>query len=175
MLVACSSNPTPKPPAYVRVDFPEKTYRDYQPADCPFEFEIPDYAKIEKDSNSCDFIIEFPKYRGEVFFHYLPITQEASLQNLLDDMHKLAYQHQVKASSINTRASEDTASNKYILEYSLEGNVASNFQFCITDSTQKFVRGSLYFRAKPNQDSLQPVLDYIRKDLDRMISSFKWK
>ena len=43
------------------------------------------------------------------------------------------------------------------------------------DGTRNFVRGALYFNFLPNNDSMQPVIDYIREDIDQMINTFEWK
>ena len=59
--------------------------------------------------------------------------------------------------------------------YDIEGNAASSIQFFLTDSTKHFIRGALYFNAVPNTDSISPVVDYIRKDIYRMIETFEWK
>jgi len=37
------------------------------------------------------------------------------------------------------------------------------------------LRGALYFNEQPRLDSIQPVLDFVKKDIDVMIRSFKWK
>ena len=53
--------------------------------------------------------------------------------------------------------------------------VATPLQFYLTDSTDNFVRGALYFNFVPNNDSMRPVIDYLRQDIDRIINSFEWK
>ena len=35
-----------------------------------------------------------------------------------------------------------------------------------------FVRGSLYFNNIPNQDSIQPVLDFIKQDIEHIFETF---
>jgi len=44
-IIACRENYTPKPPGYIKVDYPEKKYSlyDLNPA---FRFEYPDYAVV---------------------------------------------------------------------------------------------------------------------------------
>ena len=56
----------------------------------------------------------------------------------------------------------------------MEGNVASNYQFFLTDSTNRFFRGAMYFNMRPNADSLQPVTDFVKADLEVLIESFEW-
>jgi len=48
-------------------------------------------------------------------------------------------------------------------------------QFYLTDSTKNYLRAALYFNTQPRLDSIQPVLNFIKKDIDVMIGSFKWK
>ena len=59
--------------------------------------------------------------------------------------------------------------------YKLEGNTASAIQFVLTDSTQYFFRGALYFNAAPNKDSIAPVLQFIEKDIIQLMETFKHK
>ena len=58
--------------------------------------------------------------------------------------------------------------------YELEGNTASAVQFFLTDSTENYLRGALYFNVKTNRDSLQPVIDFLRIDINKFIKSFEW-
>jgi hypothetical protein len=53
--------------------------------------------------------------------------------------------------------------------------VACPFQFWLTDSVRHYLRSSLYFNCVPENDSLRPVIDYIREDAMAMINSFQWK
>jgi gliding motility-associated lipoprotein GldD len=59
--------------------------------------------------------------------------------------------------------------------YRVKGNAASSVQFYITDSVKNFLRGSLYFYAVPNPDSIAPVLSFIDKDVSHLIDSFEWR
>ncbi len=59
--------------------------------------------------------------------------------------------------------------------YELAGNTATANQFFLTDSTKHFLRGALYFDATPTADSLGIVNDIIKKDLQHLINTLKWK
>jgi gliding motility-associated lipoprotein GldD len=64
----------------------------------------------------------------------------------------------------------------YGLVYQISGSdAASTYQFYLTDSTKNFVRGALYFDLVPNNDSLSPVIEFLKKDIEHMIMTFKWK
>ena len=63
----------------------------------------------------------------------------------------------------------------YGMAYDIKGSeAASPYQFYLTDSTQHFIRGALYFNFSPNNDSLKPVIDFLQKDVQEMIDSFEW-
>ena len=59
--------------------------------------------------------------------------------------------------------------------FSVVGNAASQFQFFLTDSSNNFLVGSLYFYSKPNYDSLYPAIKYIEKDIFHLFNTLKWK
>ena len=94
---------------------------------------------------------------------------------LSDETQKFVYKHAMKAEAIPEQGYEHPEKHVYGVYYELQGNTASPIQFVLTDSTANFFRAALYFNARPNQDSIQPVLDYMRGDIIRMIESFEWK
>ena len=59
--------------------------------------------------------------------------------------------------------------------YEVGGNAASQSQFYLTDSTEHFLTGSLYFYAKPNYDSILPAAKYLEKDIRHIMETVKWK
>ncbi|MFZ9504611.1 MAG: hypothetical protein ACO263_08580 [Cyclobacteriaceae bacterium] len=57
----------------------------------------------------------------------------------------------------------------------VSGEVPSQFQFTVTDSTKNFLRGAVYFFTKVHNDSLAPAIDYVKKDAMHLINSLRWK
>jgi len=167
----------PKPKAYFRITLPEKTYKKYDTI-CPYTFEFPSYAKaiIDKDANSepCWLNLEFPAFKSTLHLSYKSITKN-NFKAILDDTYTLASKHQVKASGIKEQLIKRDSSKVYGLIYDIQGNAASSFQFFITDSTNHFMRGALYFNAVPNTDSIAPVVEFIKKDIYHFINTFEWK
>jgi gliding motility-associated lipoprotein GldD len=168
---------TPKPFAYFRIDLPEKKYSVFKD-DCPFEFEYPsNYAFVlpdsEKNADPCWKNVVYPRFGAEINLSYKPI--ENNLNKYLDDSWTLATRHQVKASGMPETPIRRDSAKVYGLMFEIEGNVASSLQFYVTDSTHHFLRGALYFYAHPNYDSLAPVIAFLKKDVERMITTLKWK
>ena len=46
-------------------------------------------------------------------------------------------------------------------------------QFYLTDSTNHFLRGALYFNTEVN-DSIAPVSIFLKDDIKHLIESFRW-
>jgi len=175
-LTSCSENPTPKPKGYFRIDLPEKKYTMYQSPACPFQFEIPDYAVVENYRDSlaqpCWKYIQYPRFNAEIFLSYKEVDNNIS--TFLEDAHTLAYKHTVKAESIDETLIGTNNGVSGII-YDIGGNAASSVQFYATDSTKHFIRGALYFNVSPQPDSLAPVIQFLREDIVRMITSLKFK
>ncbi len=179
-LISCSSDDkdtiAPKPRAYYRLSFPEKNYVKYDSV-CPFTFDIPVYSRINNDKNygaePCWLNLNFPSFHGTLHLSYKAVNN--NIQSYLDDTYTLASKHQIKASGIEEHLISRDSNKVYGLIYEIKGNAASSFQFFLTDSTHHFIRGALYFNAVPNTDSIAPVLEFLKKDIYRMISTFRWK
>jgi gliding motility-associated lipoprotein GldD len=176
-LSACNSDFTPKPRGYFRIDLPAKAYRQ---ADSifPFTFEYPVYAKIVLDSSRMAekywFNIVYIPFNAQLHFSYKEIHK--NLDQYLEDSRTLVNKHIPKANAIQQKEYVDTANRIYGLVYDIRGSdAASTYQFYLTDSVSKFVRGALYFNLVPNNDSLQPVIDFLKTDIEHMISTFRWK
>lgn len=167
---------TPKPKGYFRIDLPEKSYHKIE-KDCPFIFEIPDYAETQQDpkhpNNTCWFNIVFPSLNASIYLSYKPVNND--LDDFLEDSRTLAFKHTVKATNIDQKIINEPDKNMYGLVYDIKGDAASEYQFHLTDSNNHFLRGSLYFNNVPNQDSIQPVLDFVKEDIEHLFHSFEWK
>ncbi len=182
-LTACQENrPTPKPRGYPRVYYPEKEYQVFESTACNFEFQYPVYAQIVKDSlffderieNPCWFDLYFPPFDCQVHCSHYTIDGENTFEKLREDSYKLAYKHVVKANAIE----EVPVKNEYGVEgyvFNMEGPVASFYNFYLTDYEENFIRGSLYFNTEVRPDSLAPVFDFVKEDLNKMIETFRWK
>jgi gliding motility-associated lipoprotein GldD len=177
VLTSCQDSYVPKPRGYYRIDFPVKEYRQFDTT-FPFTFEYPLYAKIIRDSSKMAEpywinIVYYP-YNAQLHISYKPISN--NLATYLNDAHTLVNKHIPKASAISQREYVDTVEKVYGLVYEISGSdAASTYQFYLTDSTRHFVRGALYFDLVPNNDSLAPVISFLKKDVEHMINTFRWK
>lgn len=182
-LSSCNTNYTiNKKRGFFKIDFPEKQYRVFDQPGYPYSFEYPVYATVIKDStffearpeNDWWINIDFPQFAGRVFVSYKEIGKN-KFDSLVNDAYTMSYkQHTYKASSIDDSLMQTHTGNRGVF-FRLGGNTATANQFFLTDSTQHFLRGALYFDATPNEDSLRVVNDFLRQDLQHLINTLKWR
>ena len=172
-----NSNYLPKPRGYFRIDLPEKSYVTVDTLE-KYSFECPQYALVTPDPYSPDekdwVNVEMPTFKGSIHLTYKPV--DGNLSDYLEDVHTMVTKHLQKANGVRDSLISNEEHNVYGLFSEMDGKgVATPMQFYLTDSTKNFVRGALYFNFKPDNDSMQPVISFIREDIDRLIETFEWK
>lgn len=173
----CTSDYIPKPRGYFRIELPDKNYRDMDSI-FPYTFEYPVYARITNDFNSPDqpywINVDFPAFKARVHLSYKAVNN--NLEVYAEDSHSLVMKHIPKASAIEEIRIDDEINDIHGIVYDIKGTgAASPYQFYITDSTQHFLRGALYFNTLPNNDSLAPVIEFIKEDIMHILETTRWK
>ena len=171
-LTSCGKAYAPKPYGYVRYFVPDTAYRQFDYCGvCVFDKS--DNAQAEPRQQQYWVNLRYPSLNAVVHCSYYPV--QGNLRMLSDDAQEFVYKHTGKANAIKERGYDDEEHRVHGVFYTLEGNTASPFQFYLTDSVRHFFRAALYFECLPNQDSLQPSIDYMQQDMIRMIESLRWK
>jgi gliding motility-associated lipoprotein GldD len=168
----------PKPKGYNRIELPPHEYR-MLPDSMPYRFEVSVHAVIKPDKS---FIAEpywihvyYPNMDADIQITYKPIRNLDSLMyGYYFDSYKLTSQHQVKAYSIEESVIELPNGN-FASVTELEGEVPSQYQFHVSDSSKHFLRGALYFKTATKNDSLRPVINYLKEDIRHMLFTLQWK
>ncbi len=178
MLAACQTDFVPKPKGYNRIDMAPHAYVSL-PDTFPYYFEYSEHAEIHSDTsfNAERYWLNvyYPEHEANIQLTYKDVNQnEKVLETLLEDAYRLTANHQIKAASIEERVI-GTPTGKRALVAELSGEVPSQFQFYITDSTDHFLRGALYFRTATKNDSLSPVIEYIKIDMVHMLNTLRWE
>lgn len=179
VLYACSyDTPIPKPPTYLKTELPDHTYRMVS-NDCPYELklaEIYNYKPcIFEKSNFCIQQIDLGPLNGSLFLYYISIPSKDSLPAIINYANDKVDDHKIKADKIDFTQLIDRDKRVFGTFFELKGNVATNFQFYLTDSTNNFVRGEVLLNCRPNYDSLRPSLEYLKQDLLELVNNFKWR
>lgn len=179
LLAACAGEEgqEARPYAFHKIDFPQRQYTAFE-SDCPFTFEVAQHTRIVKPAgaaNDCWLNVEYPQLNAKIHLTYGAFDSKDGLGKYINDTHRMTYKHTLKASSIEEIPINISDSKVYGFYFRVGGNAASSSQFYVTDSTGHFLRGALYFESEARADSLEPLIAYMRTDLEHMLETFRWK
>ena len=176
-ILSCEKTFLPKPLGYNRIDLPPTAYRQ-SPDTLPYIFEYSKHAKLYRDTSAINektwVEIKYPTLQAYIHLTYKQLNNnEKLLKELLNDAYVLTAKHQIKAYAIDEIITK-TPKGKTAIIAELEGDVPSQFQFTITDSSKNFLRGALYFKTKVNNDSLKPSIEFMKKEVMHLINTLDW-
>ncbi len=171
LFFGCKEEVQPKPKAMLRLDYPQAEYTTSD-LDCAYAFDQ-NTQSIIKENKECSLVLDYPMMKGSIFLTYKRV--DGNIRELLVDAQKLTYEHVVKADNIAPKEYINLEEKVYGMFYEVSGDAASQSQFYVTDSTNHFVTGSLYFYAKPNYDSILPAAVYLQNDIKKIMESLRWK
>lgn len=169
---------TPKPKGYNRIDLPPHAYQPLAPGH-PYTFQYSRYARVLRDSSYLAqphwINVYYPRLQANVQITYADIKNKPQLYHkMLEDARKLTSKHEIKATAIDENILK-TPGGQRVAVFELQGEVPSQFQFYTTDSTRHFFRGALYFRTATANDSLAPVIDYVKKDIVQLLNTLQYR
>ncbi|MCB7482213.1 gliding motility lipoprotein GldD [Christiangramia sediminis] len=172
--ISCKNDPQPKPKAFLSLEYPSAQYKRID-FGCPYSFEINSLAEVSPSRNRipCWIDLNYRSMNGVVFITYQPVKN--NLDSLLMDAQKLPLQHTIKADVIEGDVYTNEFNETYGIFYEVDGDAASQAQFYLTDSTDHFLTGSVYFNSLPNFDSIVPAAEYLKKDVRHMMETLRWE
>lgn len=173
LCISCKNEPQPKPKAFLALEYPEAEYKKVD-IGCPYTFEINTQAEISPSRNRvpCWINLDYEEMKGSIFITYQPVKN--NLDSLLADAQKLPLQHTIKADVIEGDIYTNDFHKTYGMFYEVDGDAASQAQFYLTDSTDHFLTGSVYFQSLPNFDSIVPAAEYLKTDMRHLMESLQW-
>lgn len=182
LVTSCKEDPTPKPKAYLALEYPEAIYKTEAIAKMPFTFERNALGKnlrtktLKGETTSYGINIEYPSLKGTIYITYKALEgNKEYLNRYLKNAQNFTQEHTKKADAIDEFEYMNPERSVYGMFYDVGGNAASQSQFYVTDSINHFITGSLYFYAKPNYDSILPAANYLQKDIRKIMESLEWK
>jgi gliding motility-associated lipoprotein GldD len=170
-LNSCKEEVLPKPKAQLRLEYPEPSYNVIS-TDCPFIFDTSVDTKVIVN-DKCWVNIDYAKLKASINMTYRPVDN--NLKELFLEAEKLTFNHTIKADGISSVPYSNKEHKVYGSIFEVSGNAASPIQFHVTDSSSHFITGAVYFNVQPNYDSIKPAINYLQKDIIRMIESMQWK
>lgn len=174
---SCGKTNTPKPYGYYRITTPDTSYVDFasQYPQFPYDFALSRNAQVQRRNEPGEqywINLYYPALRATIHCSYKPVRN--NLRELTEDALEFVYRNASHASAIPEREYAHPEADVYGVLFDLEGNTASSCQFFLTDSTRHFFRASVYCNCPPNADSLAPVYEYFRRDVIRLVETFRW-
>ncbi|WP_103865215.1 gliding motility lipoprotein GldD [Aquimarina sp. I32.4] len=171
---SCGGEVLPKPKGMLRLSYPESKYREVL-LPCSYSFEKNDLSELypARRNQQCWYNLEYKKMRATMYISYYQVNN--NLDSLLRDAQNLTQEHVVKADGIIQTPFENKKNNVYGVFYEVSGNAASPSQFYVTDSINHFIVGSMYFKVKPNYDSILPAANYLRNDMMHLMETINWR
>lgn len=178
LISACTKDYQPKPKGYNRLVLPAEEYR-LSPDSLPYQFEYSTSARLLRDSSwiSEKYWIEiyYPLLKANIHITYKRLNnKEEFLKALLNDSYNLTSKQQIKASAIDELITV-TPSGKTAVIAEIAGEVPTQLQFTMTDSSRNFLRGALYFNTAVQNDSLAPAIEFMKKETLHFINTLQWK
>ena len=178
LISSCTTDYQPKPKGYNRLVLPKTEYQ-LLPDTLPYQFEYSKSAKLLKDTSWISerhwVEIYYPELKANIHITYKQVRgKEAVLKELLNDAYNLTSKQQIKANAIDELITK-TPSGKTAVIAEIAGEVPSQFQFTMTDSSKNFLRGALYFNTRVQNDSLAPAIDFMKKETLHLINTLQWK
>ena len=179
VLFGCENYFLPKQSAYLRLDYPKPEYKLINDKDFPFFFEantrLSEISDIDINLRSIDFIINYNQLNAQINFQYKNVNSSEKLKAYILDLKRTIETHSMMANSVKIKDYSLKEKNIFGRIFDLSGNVASPYQFYLTDSINNIISGLVYFNIKPNYDSILPAINYIKNDIIHLIESFDWK
>lgn len=167
-----------KPKGFARIDLPEHRYRPLE-GNYPYAFEYSEAAEVVPD-RSADaepywILVKYPDLDAMIQFTYKPLNGNLKkLDEHVMDAYRLASKHQIKA--LSQKEEIVTLKNgRKAVAIEIEGEVPSHFQFYSTDTSRHYLRGAIYLGHATLNDSLKPVVDYLKTDARHILETLTWK
>ncbi len=178
LISACDTSYLPKPYGYNKIILPHFTYQSIGDS-LPYRFEVNTLAIVKPDTGYLSekywLDIDYPDFDASIQVTYKPLfNRQKELEEYLTDAFNLTSKHQVRAYAIE-ESIVLTPNNKTGVIAELSGEVPTPFQFFSTDSSSHFLRAALYFNTATKNDSLAPVIDYLKQDMIHMLNTLEWK
>jgi gliding motility-associated lipoprotein GldD len=118
--------------------------------------------------------LSYPTLNVRIYCSFHPMVS-ADLSVLEKECRELVARNARQADAITEHLYENPDLQVYGTLFRIAGETASPVQFLLTDSTNRFFRGALYYECKPNVDSLAPVTSYLNEHVIELIQTFRWK
>ena len=142
----------------------------------PFSFKKNKIATVEtitKNNQLLGLNLNYNTLNATLYLTYNNLDN--NLQTYLSEAKSITQKHAQMAREVSERSFENETTKTFGKLYELSGPVASQLQFYISDNKKHFLSGALYFKTRPNYDSILPAVDYVKNDIVKLMESIHWR
>jgi hypothetical protein len=126
--------------------------------------------------------VDFNSLHGDLMLHHIRLSLSDSLSLLTKLVVSNVESHKFKSDRIEKTKILNQQDNKFGMFYEFEGEMATNFQFYVTDSVNHFIWGQVLMDFESfkkegiptDADTKARIMTYIRRDLDKFIEKLNW-
>lgn len=181
--IAACTEYTPKPRGYYRIELAPPVYKELSESidslsHRPYSFRFSQQASIDTVSLLTDkndgLILNYPALGAQLYCSYFTITTNR-LDTFRKESESLVIRHAKNINAVKEQTYENREQNVTGSLFMLDEESSSPFQFMITDGNRHLLRGAFYYNFIPNADSIAPVRDYLKLEVQEIIQSFHWK
>ena len=102
IMIGCTDDPLPKPKAFLRLEYPEATYKKAN-IPLPFSFDKNQLSEpipsVKTSQNIKGIDVKYPSLKATIYLTYKPVNND-NLDSLLRDAQNLTQKHTIKADEI---------------------------------------------------------------------------
>jgi len=117
--------------------------------------------------------IYYPQLNATIHVTYKAVNRNQKLlKEFYNDAYVLTSKHQIKP----MRSKKRSYIRRRVKPHWSQSSKGRFQSVPVHDdrSTNNFLRGALYFNVKVQNDSLQPAIEYVKKDAMHLINSLRW-
>jgi gliding motility-associated lipoprotein GldD len=127
----------------------------------------------EKPAHPCWFDLDAQSLGVRIHCSYYTVNSEKSFDALVADAFTMADRINQRANYMDEiRVANSHGVSGLLLEFS--GSAASPLHFYLTDSTDHFLKASVYYQSRVIPDSLSPITEFLREDLAMIINTLNF-
>ena len=166
LVFSCENNfNLPKPDAYLRIEFNEPKYLNYEDVNSQIDFYYNSSSSSINQISSKSINLNYENLGMSLDLSFNKLSSENEVINYITDFNLLLDTHTKQSNGFLVKEFENVEYSTFGKIYEFKGDVASPIQFFITDSLNNFIQGVVNKEISSKYDSIYPSIQYIKNDI----------
>ena len=166
LVFSCENNfNLPKPDGYLRIEFNEPKYLNYEDVNSQIDFYYNSSASSINQISSKSINLNYENLGMSLDLSFNKLSSENEVINYITDFNLLLDTHTKRSNGFLVKEFENVEYSTFGKIYEFKGDVASPIQFFITDSLNNFIQGAVNKEISSKYDSIYPSIQYIKNDI----------